>query len=240
MFEPRIYRKSVDHPDLVGFRVCVAETDLQIAALSDLSALALRAVKAARKEIEHEIARDQRFLTSLEPLPTPAGATDLIRSMYQAAAKAKVGPMAAVAGAVAEAVGEAVLAHSDQVIVENGGDIFLSTRTERVIGVQAGASPLSGRFGLVIPGGSRLGICTSSATVGHSLSFGKADAGMVICQDAALADALATALTNRVKRPEDVPPALDWLQTVPEVKAALVIIGETMGVWGEYELAPLS
>lgn len=240
MFEPRIYRKSVDHPDLVGFRVCVAETDLQISAPLDLSAVALAAAKAARQEIEQEITRDPRFLTSLDPLPCPAGATPLIRRMYQAAERAGVGPMAAVAGAVAQAVGEAVLSHTDQVIVENGGDIFLSTKSERVIGIHAGASPLSGRFGITIPGPARLGICTSSATVGHSLSFGKADAGMVICQDAALADALATALTNRVKCPEDVQPALDWVQTVPEVKAALVIIGETMGVWGEYELAPIS
>lgn len=240
MFEPRIYRKSVDHPDLVSFRVCVAETDLQIAAASDLSAVALAAAKTARQEIEQEIARDRHFLTALEPLPSPAEATPLIRSMYRAAAKAGVGPMAAVAGAVAEAVGEAVLSRADQVIIENGGDIFLSTKTERVIGIHAGTSPLSGRFGIVIPGPSRLGVCTSSATVGHSLSFGKADAGMVICRDAALADALATALTNRVRCPEDVQSALNWVQTVPEVKAALVIIGETMGVWGEYELTPIS
>ena len=225
---------------MVAFRVCVAETDLQLAATSDLSAVALAAAKRARQEIEQEIARNRSFLTALEPLPCPAGATPVVREMYEAAAQAKVGPMAAVAGAVAEAVGAAVLSRSDQVIVENGGDIFLSTKTQRVIGVHAGASPLSGRFGLVIPGPSRLGVCTSSATVGHSLSFGKADAGLVVCRNAALADALATALTNRVKCPADVQPALDWIQALPQVKAALVIIGETMGVWGEFELAPVS
>lgn len=239
MFEPRTYRKLAEHPGLVSFRVCVAETDLQIAADSDLSALALTAVKSARHAIEGEIARDRRFLTSLEPLSLPHFSVGIARSMYLAAQKAGVGPMAAVAGAVAEVVGEAVLSKSRQVIVENGGDIFLKTHTDRIIGVQAGNSALSGRVGLLIPGGSRLGICTSSATVGHSLSLGKVDAGMIICDDAALADAYATALSNQVKRPEDVQAAIEWAQSVPEIRAALVIIGETMGACGEYELVPV-
>lgn len=240
MFQPRTYRKTTSHPGLIGFRVCVAETDLQIAADRDLSALALASVKQARAEIEAEIARDHRFLTSLEPLALPREARGVVRSMYRAAEIAGVGPMAAVAGAVAQVVGEAVLADSEQVIGENGGDIFLQTTTARVIGVQAGPSPLSGRVGLSIPGGSRLGICTSSATVGPSLSLGRADAGMVICGEAALADALATTLANQVKSPDDVQGALDWARTVPEIKAALVIIGETLGVCGEYELVPIA
>lgn len=236
MFEPRTYRKDVEHQGLVGFRVCVAETDLQLAAVRDLSVLALAAVKAARAEIEAEIGRDQRFLTSLEPLAVPEHASALIKSMYLSTLTAGVGPMAAVAGAVAEHVGEALLRESPQVIVENGGDIFLATATERVVAVQAGQSPLSGKIGLRIPAPSRLGICTSSATVGHSLSFGKADAGMIIADDASLADAMATAFTNRVKRPEDVQPALEWAQGIAGVRQALAIIGETMGVWGEFEL----
>ncbi|MEI6503398.1 MAG: UPF0280 family protein [Armatimonadota bacterium] len=239
MFQPRTYRQTTSHPGLIGFRVCVAETDLQIAADRDLSALALSAVKAARGAIETAIVRDPRFLTSLEPLPTPKGATGIVRRMYRATERAGVGPMAAVAGAVAQVVGEVVLSKSEQVIVENGGDIFLQTKTARVIGVQAGPSPLSGHFGLSIPGGSRLGVCTSSATVGHSLSLGKADAGMIICEDAALADAFATTLANQVQTPADVQGAIDWARTVPEIKAALVIIGETLGVCGEYDLVPV-
>jgi ApbE superfamily uncharacterized protein (UPF0280 family) len=82
-----------------------------------------------------------------------------------------------------------------------------------------------------------LGICTSSGTVGHSLSFGKADAALVSSADAALADAVATGLGNRVRQPEDVAGALEWVRAVPGVKHALVIIGETLGAWGEYELA---
>ncbi|MEN6303574.1 MAG: UPF0280 family protein [Armatimonadia bacterium] len=239
MFQPRTYRDTARHQDLVSFRVCLAETDLQIAAERDLSAEALAAVKAARGEVQAEIVRNRAFLTSLEPLPVSADATPLVKRMYETTAAAGVGPMAAVAGAVAEYVGDSLLPHSPQVIVENGGDIFLSTKTERIVSVHAGSSSLSGRVGLRIPPDSRLGICTSSATVGHSLSLGKADAGLIIAADGALADAVATAFTNRIKSPATIQEALDWARTVPGVLQALGIIGGTMGVWGEFELVTL-
>ncbi|MEN6547971.1 MAG: UPF0280 family protein [Armatimonadia bacterium] len=239
MFERRTYRETVQHQDLVCFRVCLAETDLHISAARDLSAEALAAVKAARGEVQGEIVRNRAFLTSLEPLSAPADATPLVKRMCETTAAAGVGPMAAVAGVVAEYVGDALLQHSAQVIVENGGDIFLSTKAERIVSVHAGSSSLSGRVGLRIPPGSRLGICTSSATVGHSLSLGKADAGLIIAADAALADAVATAFTNRIKSPATIQEALDWARTVPGVLQALGIIGGTMGVWGEFELVTL-
>lgn len=239
MYEPRHYRQLVAHEDLVSFRVCLAETDLQVAAATDLSAKALAAVRAARADIEAEIAQERRFLTSLEPLPLRPEAPALARAMYRAALTAGVGPMAAVAGAVAEAVGRALLPHSAQVIVENGGDIFLQTDRPRVIGIYAGPSPLSGRFGLQIPAGSRLGICTSSATVGPSLSLGKTDAALVICRQAALADAFASTLGNMVQTPADVPAAIEWARRQAEIRQALVIIGETLGVCGQYELVPV-
>ena len=240
MFEPRHYRKLMQQPDLVSFRVCLAETDLYIAAACDLSARALAAVRDARSQIEAEILRDARFLKSLEPLPVRTDAPPVARAMYEAAEQAGVGPMAAVAGAVAQFVGRALAEVSANVIVENGGDIFLQTTVERIVGVHAGQSPLSGRIGLRIPAHNALGICTSSATVGPSLSFGNADAGLIVAHDAAFADAAATTLANLVKTPADVQRAVDRLLELPGVRQALVIIGETMGVGGEFELVPLS
>jgi len=155
--------------------------------------------------------------------------------MYEAAQQASVGPMAAVAGAVAEHVARQLAGQSPQIVVENGGDIYIISQVSRVIGIQAGESPLSGRLGLVVPAGS-LGVCTSSGTVGHSLSFGKADAALIAADSGALADALASALGNRVQTADDVAAAMDWVQTVPGVRQALVIVGETLGVWGEFEL----
>lgn len=239
MYQPRTYRQLVGHPDLVSFEVRVQETDLQVAAVRELAEEALQAVGEARQQLHRHIRQHPAFLSSLEPLAPPADCPALIRGMYAAAAQAGVGPMAAVAGAVAEYVGNALLALSPQVIVENGGDIFLQTSAERTVAIYAGPSPLSGKLGLRVPANCRLGICTSSGTVGHSLSFGRADAALVVSADTALADAVATALGNRVSSPADVGGALEWVQTVREVRHALVIVGETLGAWGELELVRL-
>jgi hypothetical protein len=141
---------------------------------------------------------------------------------------------------VAQAVGEALLAESAQVIVENGGDIFLYTRRPRVAAIYAGASPLTGRLGLKVNRlGQPLGLCTSSGTVGPSLSFGRADAAIVLAASAALADAAATALGNRAQEPADIPRALEFLKEVPGVLGGALVIGESLGGWGEMEFVEL-
>jgi len=148
--------------------------------------------------------------------------------------------MAAVAGAVAEAVGEALLAETDQVIVENGGDIFLWTTRPRVVAVYAGDSPLTGKIGLRVGRVEQpLGLCTSSGTVGHSLSFGKADAAIVLAETAAMADAAATALGNRVQDAGDIESALSWLQGISRALGGVVVVGNSFGAWGEVEVVRL-
>lgn len=239
MFQPRQYRHSAQPADLAAFAVRVQETDLQICADRPLVDEALAAAREARRQLTDHGARHPDFFSSLLPLPTPAGCPEVARRMYAAAQVAGVGPMAAVAGAVAEFVGEALLAHSAQVLVENGGDLFLCTTVERTVAIHAGDSPLNGKLGLRVPASSRLGVCTSSGTVGHSLSFGRADAALIVADGAALADAAASGLGNRVRTPEDVGAALEWAQTVPGVRYALAIIGATLGAWGEFELVRL-
>jgi len=238
MYQPRIYRQQQGSPDLVSFRVSIAETDLFISAEKDLSVQAYEHVRAARAAIEAEIAADRHFLTSLRPLPVREGCSAIVRMMYEAGQRAGVGPMAAVAGAIGEYVARELLLESSQIILENGGDLYIINRDSRVVGILAGASPLSNKVGLHIPPGE-WAICTSSGTVGHSLSFGRADAATIIATKGALADALATALGNRVQSPADVPEALNWARSFPEVRQALIIIGDTLGVWGEFELLPL-
>jgi ApbE superfamily uncharacterized protein (UPF0280 family) len=158
--------------------------------------------------------------------------------MAKAAEKANVGPMAAVAGAFAEFVGLDLLKYSPEVIVENGGDIFLKSTKSRLVGVYAGEdSPLTGRVALKIePLDTPLGVCTSSGTVGHSLSFGKADAVVVLSHSTALADAAATAIGNIVKAETDVQKALDFARSVKGLVGAAVIINDKMGVWGKINL----
>lgn len=239
MYQPRTYRQRMGSEDLANFRVGVGETDLFISAKRDLSKEALAAVKAARALVEQEIGLDRRFLTSLEPLPTRPGCPAMVAAMYRGGQAAGVGPMAAVAGAVAEFVSGELVQQADEIVVENGGDIYIISQVSRLIGIQAGSSPLSGKLGLVVPAGN-LSVCTSSGTVGHSLSLGKADAAVVAANEGALADAVATALGNRVKSAGDVQAALDWVQTVAGVRHAVVIVGGTMGVWGEFELTKIA
>jgi hypothetical protein len=148
--------------------------------------------------------------------------------------------MAAVAGAVAEAVGRDLLQISDEVIVENGGDIYLSTAKERTVGLYAGRSPLSLKVGVLVgPETSPLGICTSSGTVGPSLSFGKADAVCVLSDSAALADAAATSIGNVVRDENDIERGLRRGREIEGVWGIVIVVGDKMGVWGNVRLIRL-
>jgi hypothetical protein len=148
--------------------------------------------------------------------------------------------MAAVAGAIAQYVGADLLKLSPELIVENGGDIFLKSKGERVVAIYAGGSPLSGKIGIRIKGAATpLGVCTSSGTVGHSLSFGRADAVVAVAKSAILADAAATAVGNRVKTVADITAGLEYAKGIDGLLGAVIILGEKFGAWGDVEICRL-
>jgi hypothetical protein len=227
---------------LVSFPVCVKETDLCISVAEagytrSLPEMALDLVHCCRGELERYIDRNPAFLHALQPTPVLPHAPGIVRMMAGAAARAGVGPMAAVAGAIAEVVGRGLLHTVREVIVENGGDIFMKTIQPRRVGIFAGQSPLSDRVGLLMrPDGRCCSICTSSGTVGPSLSFGQADAAVVISRYAALADAVATAMGNRVKDESGLALALQFACGIRGVQGAVVILGDKLGAIGEIEL----
>jgi len=240
MYEERTYRRLVKSDDLVPFEVMVKETDLLIRAQKDLSKEARESVLRYRHQLEAYIRLHPMFRTSLVPLEEDEFAPEIARTMIQASREAGVGPMAAVAGAVAEAVGRDLLQLSDEVIVENGGDIYLSTSKERTIGLYAGRSPLSLKVGVLVgPETSPLGICTSSGTVGPSLSFGKADAVCVLSDSAALADAAATSIGNVVRDENDMERGLRRGGAIEGVRGIVIVVGDKMGVWGNVRLIRL-
>ncbi|MDY0220105.1 MAG: UPF0280 family protein [Desulfobacterium sp.] len=240
MFQNRTYRTQSRRHGLVSFNATVKETDLYIQARSDLAEQAVRAALHAREMIEAYLAVDPQFLTSLVPLRERFPAPPIIMEMIRAAALANVGPMAAVAGAVAEFTGRALLNASSEVIVENGGDIFMKLDNEAVFGIYAGNSPLSMGTGVRIKAGkSPVALCTSSGTLGHSKSFGRADAVTVISTSCALADAAATALGNIVQTESDVQRAINRGVEIPGVSGIIIIKGKTLGAWGEVELVRL-
>ncbi|MFZ5448884.1 MAG: UPF0280 family protein [Thermodesulfobacteriota bacterium] len=240
-FEPRTYRTRMARAGLTGFRVAVKETDLWVLAAGDFSQEVREVVIQERQQLEAYIVGHPGFLTSLAPWPQDLFAPPVVREMIDAAAVVGVGPMAAVAGALAARVGRHLASFSPEVIVENGGDIYLAVTQPATVALFAGKSPLSHRVGLKLdPALSPLGVCTSSATVGHSLSFGRADAACVLAPSAALADATATALGNRVQGPDSIAPALEWIAGLPDILGAVVVVGEKLGAWGRVELAPLT
>ena len=149
--------------------------------------------------------------------------------------------MASVAGAIAEYVGRDLLTFSPEVIIENGGDIYLKSLTKRIVGIFAGKSPLTGKIGLEINAGDTpLGICTSSGTVGHSLSYGQADAAVVVSPSAVLADAAATAIGNLIIEPADISRGIEFASGIDGIKGILIIKDDNIGAWGDIKLCPTS
>jgi len=144
-----------------------------------------------------------------------------------------------VAGAIAEAVGRELLSESGQVIVENGGDLFVRLRRPARLGLYAGRdSPFTRRLNLLVDSSEQsLGICASSGTVGHSRSFGRADAVVAVAASAALADAAATAIGNKVRSPDDVERVVEEERVKGQLRALVIAIGKRIGAFGDVELA---
>jgi uncharacterized protein len=223
-----------------NFQVKFRETDLWIRARLNLEKEAAEVALNCRLQLDQYITAHVEFLRSFSPLPDDPLAPPLVRRMLTASRTAGVGPMASVAGAIAQAVAVALKPLSESIIVENGGDCYLDLQQETTVGIFAGPdSPFTGKIAIKLrPDRFPLGICTSSGTVGHSISFGKADAVTILSPDAALADAAATRLGNLVSSPADIPKALEVAPTIPSIEGVLIVIKDKMGIWGNIELTP--
>ncbi len=232
----------VDPGSLLATSITVQETDLHILAEQEVHAAGHNLIITARSQLERYIASHPHFASSLRPLPLDNLAPAIIQTMLRAALAAEVGPMAAVAGAIAEFVGRGLITGglTHEVMVENGGDIFLLRNQECLSAIYAGESPLSNRIGLRIGREKMpLGICTSSGSIGHSLSFGRADSVTVLAQNTALADTAATRLGNEMKSADDMAHTLAVAQDIPGLQGVVVIKNETMGAWGDVELVKI-
>ncbi|WP_373483350.1 UPF0280 family protein [Acetobacterium sp.] len=241
LYEPRTYRKVMKAEDLDYFQVLEFESDLFIgvehqAMSPKLPKIVTAELKKLRQAIVDYNHTHPDFIESLIPLEFDPHVEPIIGDMLEAGKIAGVGPMAAVAGAVSKYIGSLLEASAAEIIVENGGDLLIKTLKERRIAIRTG-NPRFADLGLKIkPGAKPLGVCTSSGLMGHSLSFGKADAVTIISQNIPLADAVATALGNRIKKPEDVERGLAWARNIPEILGVLIIIEDQLGAWGEIEL----
>ncbi|HKK80604.1 MAG TPA: UPF0280 family protein [Prolixibacteraceae bacterium] len=245
--QPRFYRNLMGQKRFKSFMVGYKDSDLWVGidaqSFSErIPVFAQDRLIELRKSLEAYIYRHPLFASSFEPLPLKTGAPDIAILMSKAAQKAGTGPMAAVAGAFAQFIGNAIDAKFDikEIVIENGGDLFLKIQKDLLLSVYAGHSPLSGKIGLKIPAHfSPMGICTSAGTVGPSASFGKADAVVVASPDTALADAMATAIGNGVSIPEDIEQALRKYSPSLGLKSLLIVCNDKLGIKGEFELTPI-
>ena len=244
-YGPRDYRLLQIGHDLKYFNVQVKETDLAIGVLNEaysdsLVSFSYQEANKIRRQLEEYIIIHPQFQSSLVPIMTLAQAPKIAVKMAEAAAIAGVGPMAAVAGAIADHIGQQLAHYSPEVIVENGGDIYLKSDRERTIAIYAGASPFSYKIGLKIRAEETpAGICTSSGTVGHSLSFGFADAVVIKGQSAILADAAATQAGNLVKNIDTLEKAIEYIKALDKNLSIVAVIEDRMMAWGDIEIVPL-
>lgn len=239
-YEERTYRNYVRADNLVKFEVIEKETDLLILAETNLYDKAMASVLRYRAELEKYIESDPQFGKTFSPIAVRYNAPPIVKEMATAARRVKVGPMAAVAGAIAEFVGLDLLAYTNEVIVENGGDIFLKINQTRKVGIFAGKSSFSEKIALEVePRQTPFSICTSSGTVGHSFSFGKADAVVVISGSGSLSDAAATRIGNAVTEIADIDPALKIAKKIRGLEGVLIIKDDHLGALGKVKIVPL-
>ena len=246
MYQKRTYRELLKNSDLISFNLTICESDLWISVaktvsaeykLEDFKTIAQEILSKYRRELENYIIAHPDFRTSYTPVEVIKDAPLIVRSMADATKLAGVGPMASVAGAVAEYVGKDLLKYSGEVMVENGGDIFLATAKKRKVGIYTNNPKFADKVILEIdPADSPLGICTSSGTLGHSISFGQADAAVIVAKSAAVADAFATAVGNMIKTTEDIERGIEFARQFKEISGVVIIKDDQLGAWGKIKL----
>jgi uncharacterized protein len=239
-YRERTYRSRLHPSGLSSFRVAVKESDLWVSAECFLENETLDLLLACRHQLETYILSHPSFKTSLAPEPMDPLAPPVVRTMMEAASTAKVGPMATVAGTLAQEVGVGLLRFSREVIVENGGDVFLKAERPLTVSIFAGDSPLSEKVGLRIEMAQMpLGVCTSSGKIGHSLSLGKANAVTLLAPSAALADGAATFLANRVREKRDLEKVAALAGEIPGLLGGVMILDGSLVSWGDVQLVTL-
>lgn len=232
----RAYRAVMEPEGLTCYALKMGESDLYICTAGDTVEAARESLERHRAELEGYLATHSSFGTSFKPVPAATGAPGIVTDMAAAGEAFDVGPMASVAGAIAQWVGTDLLSVSSEVIVENGGDIFLAGGGRRRIRIFAGVDSRDVDI-IVEDSADGTGVCTSSATVGPSVSFGAADAVTVIAATATIADAAATAMGNAVLRPEDIGSGLEMAASFEQVQGAVIMLQGSMGAWGKVEIA---
>ncbi len=238
-WDVRSYRnfseKDKNENRLKYFNATVEESDIFFLAERDLSENAIKLIRRFRKDIESYIVIHPNFLRAFTSIKAIGNPPDIVKDMIHFSKIANVGPMAGVAGAIAEYVGRELLKLSGEVIAENGGDVFVSVKTPMVAAVDISSEipPIKIK---ISPEKTPLGICTSSGKFGHSKSFGKADSVTVVSESAILSDCAATAVCNVLNSEDDIENVAELSKKIEGVRGVIAVCGGKIAIWGEVEI----
>ncbi|MGC9367622.1 MAG: UPF0280 family protein [bacterium] len=248
MKNSRQYRYQVKSENLEKFLVCYKQSDLWIGIDKQsyqliYPDLIYRKLVKLRHLFETHVAKYPDFKSSLTPIIPPADAEPMITHLYQLSEKVGVGPLAGIAGCFAQQIGEFIIKKlgGKQLIVENGGDIYINGKQTSQVLIFSQKSKLTHTFSIEItPDITPCGVCTSSGKYGHSKNLGKADSVTVICGDAVMADLLATALSNEIKSARDIEKVLEWSEKIDEIIFIAIIFNQHIGFRGKCNIYPLA
>lgn len=243
-YKDRIYRKHFRDDRWRGFVAKYKETDVWVGIDKNsfhpkMQKFTIQAIQTLRNIIDKYLQNDTVYASALSPYNAKKNAPHIVKLMSEISYKTGIGPMGSVAGAFASYIAQELKKHFEinEIIVENGGDIYADIKEDIDVSIFAGESTFSERIGLHIDAKeSPLGICTSSGTVGPSLSFGKADAVMIVCKDALLADSYATAYANQIQVPSDIDRLLENIAYKKDILSALLVKNNKMGIIGKFEM----
>lgn len=237
--EKRFYRSIIQGADYEKFEVNVEETNLLVIAKRNLEKQIQEEVIRQREILKNFIKENPEFLFSFSPIIVESK-HEIIKLMSKSSVYTKTGPMASVAGAIAEIIGRKFLNLSEELIIENGGDIFLKANRDIIVGIYAGNSPYSMKIGIKLKKRETpYGVATSSGTVGHSISFGDADAVTIVSFSSAFSDGSATYFGNLIKGKIDKELILKELRNFPFIEGVVIIRKKEIFLWGNIEIVSL-
>ncbi len=236
MYEQRFYREPVTSK--FRLELSYKESDLLISSDKEINKdFAEEILIKYYLQIENHIKNNPSFLKSLSPLGRDPEAPAIIKEMIQASHLTGIGPFSSVAGAISLYLGKELLDLADEVIVENGGDIFLNLAQDKVLGVYSGQNYVPQILKLKIKKRNHsFGIASSSATIGYSLNFGAADLVTVMAKDALVADSFATSLSNRIKKEIDIHQTIEFAKGNDLIDAVVIAFSGKIFLWGDLEL----
>lgn len=237
MYEERFYREQI----ISKFKIEVSYKESDLLICSDQEIVKEKAQSILVKyynQIEEYIKKNPLFLTSLSPLESDRSALPIIGEMLESSKITGIGPFSAVAGAIAKYVGGDLLSCCQELVIENGGDIFLKINQDKIIGVYLGQEFKMNNLNLKIKKRKHpFGVASSSSIIGHSLNFGKADLVSVVADNIIIADGFATAISNRIKSIEDIEKILAEAKDNLPIQGLLVAFEEKMFLWGDLEVS---